>query len=378
MRLFVKALREAAHWREARQRHRQLARAQAGSFDLARDDEFLEAFYRVLLGRAPDEAGKAHYLAELRSGAMGREDVVRAFVTLSEEFRQRFVKYPAGYAFADFREVCPAEPFLPYVARPPYEGARLNELVDPRKWLDPEWLGYLLELRAVPPGLDHLYRKGYEWTQIIYGLDKLGALGEEAVCLGVGAGHEPVVYWLANRAGRVVATDLYAGVWARDHGRSGDPAVLDDPGRYAPFPYRRDRLTFRRMDGRRLELADGSVDVAFSVSSIEHFSGHPGAAAAMREIGRVLRPGGVTAITTELVINDRPHPEYFRPAELVEHVVAPSGLELVQAPVFELPAHELVHPSRMPRDRHLTPHLVLDDGGVLYTSVALFLRKPGR
>jgi SAM-dependent methyltransferase len=118
------------------------------------------------------------------------------------------------------------------------------------------------------------------------------------------------------------------------------------------------------------------MDVVFSISSIEHFGGHTGSAASMREIGRVLKPGGVAAIATEMVINDRRHPEYFRPEELVEYLVAPSGLRLVQAPVFELPAYAVAHPSRMPQDLHRTPHLVLDDGGVHYTSVMLFFRKP--
>ena len=36
---------------------------------------------------------------------------------------------------------------------------------------------------------------------------------EVSSILSVGAGHEMVLYWLANHAQRVIATDMYEGVW---------------------------------------------------------------------------------------------------------------------------------------------------------------------
>lgn len=340
------------------------------------DPEFLAFAYRALLGRPPDPGGQAHYLERLRSGEMGREEVVADIVD-SEEFRlRRGIKYDVTEALFDEVEVFPAAPFARRVRPRPLEGAQLCELVNPRKWLDPSWRSFQRQLAVVPMDLGRMHRKTFEWTQAMYGLDRLGALGPGRRCLGVGAGHEPLAYWLANRAAEVVATDLYEGDWASRESREGDPAVLADARRFAPFPYAEDRLTFRRMDGRELEFPDGSFDVVFSLSSIEHFGGHAGAARAMREIGRVLRPGGVAAIATELVLNDAGHGEFFRPAELLEHVVDASGLLLVQPPVFRMPRHALEHPCVMPRERHLTPHIVLREGSVLYTSVLLFLSAP--
>ncbi len=95
--------------------------------------------------------------------------------------------------------------------------------------------------------------------------------------LSVGAGHEHVLYWLANHVRRVVATDMYEGVWQDERAREGDPAVLDNPDQYAPFPYRRDHLEFMRMDGRSLKFPDDTFDVSYSLSSIEHFGGLEGA-----------------------------------------------------------------------------------------------------
>jgi SAM-dependent methyltransferase len=49
-------------------------------------------------------------------------------------------------------------------------------------------------------------------------------------------------------------------------------------------------------DGRRLPFEDGSFDRAYSVSVLEHIQGE-GAAEALRELGRVVRPGGRVAVT---------------------------------------------------------------------------------
>jgi SAM-dependent methyltransferase len=55
-----------------------------------------------------------------------------------------------------------------------------------------------------------------------------------------------------------------------------------------------------------IPMPDASVDMVTSVSSIEHLSGH-GQVLFLREAGRVLRPGGIVAITVSYLIdlNDR-------------------------------------------------------------------------
>ncbi len=68
---------------------------------------------------------------------------------------------------------------------------------------------------------------------------------------------------------------MYEGVWQDVHAREGDPDVIQRPEDYAPFPYRRDHLIFMKMDGRRLAFRDGTFDVVYSLSSIEHFGGMP-------------------------------------------------------------------------------------------------------
>jgi ubiquinone/menaquinone biosynthesis C-methylase UbiE len=63
------------------------------------------------------------------------------------------------------------------------------------------------------------------------------------------------------------------------------------------------------MDGTKLEFPSNTFDIAFSFSSIEHFGGenHSGALKGLKEIERVLKPGGIAVITTEYIINNKEH-----------------------------------------------------------------------
>ncbi|MBI4800810.1 MAG: methyltransferase domain-containing protein [Desulfarculus sp.] len=343
--------------------------------DFASDQEFVEALYRVILNRKSDPGGLNHHVERLGKGEVARHELLRDFVR-SEECRYTCgVKYEPHEVLLDYTPVLDPAPFAPYVRDQPYQGALLCELVNPRKWLDQGWHDTLKDMQALSLRLDDIHRKHYEYVQTAYGLRLLGALHPGASVLGVGAGHERILYWLANNAARVVGTDLYEGNWASDNAQEGDPDVIENPAKYAPFPYRQEALSFQRMDGRKLEFDDHSFDVVYSLSSIEHFGGHEGSAQSMAEIGRVLKPGGCAAIATELILNDASDDEFFSLADLVKFVVAPSGLKLVQMPTLELPKAVLERPLDLPQERYFRPHLVLAERGLVYTSVMLFLVK---
>ena len=219
-----------------------------------------------------------------------------------------------------------------------------------------------------------MHRKSYEWTQLLFGLERLGRLRDDTSVLSVGAGHECVLYWLANRVGRVVATDLYEGRWQSDGALEGDAQVVERPETYAPFPYRTDRLTFRKMDGRRLEFEDASFDVVYSLSSIEHFGGLEGAGAAIGEMSRVLKPGGLLVVATEYILSGPPYEEAFSPAD-VDALFAQPGLRLVQ------PIDERVYDRHdyravdLRKNMHQRPHMVVEVDGTRFTSVMVFLDK---
>jgi SAM-dependent methyltransferase len=282
--------------------------------------------------------------------------------------------------------------------------AKLCDLPD---FEDPDMRARIREI-APGPEEEELHRKNWEYAMLALFLEDVGLLNDETRVLSVGAGHEEVLFWLANKVGRVVATDLYGeGDFSA---REAEVTMLDDPSAFAPYEYRRDRLEVRKMDGRSLDFPDASFDAVFSLSSIEHFGKPAEIAEAAREIGRVLRPGGYAFVVTECfvgrhVLNSKlvqtairgatlgrrastatPQTRMlsvFTPEELTRFIVRPSGLEQLQpldrtisAETWENLIHWRGAGELTPATGRDFPHILLKAHGSAWTSVALPLRKP--
>lgn len=320
---------------------------------LGPDRDFLGACYRLLLGREADEAGLAFYAGQLAHGTP-RAAVVWTILS-SEEF--------AAY----YRRVCPAGGDLP-------RDVQLCELANPAKWENPDWMRVLRALQLPAEHRLAMHRKAYEFTQAVWGLQRLGALAEDARILSVGAGHEELLYWLANQVRFVMATDLYQGAWQSEGALEGDIRVLTHPEAFAPFPYRREHLRFLQMDGTRLAFRSGSFDVAYSLSSIEHFGGWEGARHAVEEMVRVVRPGGYVVVATEWGVSGPPRDEVFQPAEIHRLFDLPSArlVEPIDDRVWQ--RYETA-PVDLRRNPFETPHMLVEIDGTRFTSVIAFLRK---
>ena len=252
----------------------------------------------------------------------------------------------------------------------------LNAVCEPSFWDDGQWRTYGRAL-GIPQDEGWYHRKAWEWTQCVYGLERLNALGRNKTVLGVGAGHERVLYYMANRSAITIATDLYSGDFSDSPAKEADPAFLKDPAPFAPFVYDRRRLLALPADGCDLPFRSGSFDVVYSLSSIEHFGGHERASQAMQEMSRVLSPGGTACVATELVLEGGPHPAYFTLEHLYNYVIKPAGMPLVEPLSESRPPQELLEdPVQLPDDYLRTPHIVLQDGPWKFTSVCLFMRKP--
>jgi SAM-dependent methyltransferase len=158
------------------------------------------------------------------------------------------------------------------------------------------------------PGLIH--RKDWEWALGIIAMRRFDKLNKSSTAIGIGAGREEVIFYLANKLGSVYATDIYDG---KQWGNFAPSDFPENPKKYAPFSYNEDALTVLRMDGTNIEFPSESFDIAFSFSSIEHFGGknHAGALRSVKEMERVLKRGGIAVIATEYIINDKDHPEFF-------------------------------------------------------------------
>jgi SAM-dependent methyltransferase len=210
-------------------------------------------------------------------------------------------------------------------------------------------------------------KKYWEYVHLIYGLEELCCLDPTAKVLSVGCGYEIPMLYLTGLVAHVDGIDLFEG---SDDIQAPLEAIEHD----FRFPVDTERLTLQRMDARSLEFDDESFDLVFSLSSIEHFGGNPEAAKAMQEMGRVLRPGGIAAVATELVLNKLPHPFFFSLDELDLFVIRPSGLSLVEPIDLSLSPCLLENPPRVD-EVNRRPLLAELWGDVLFTSVMLFLVK---
>lgn len=285
------------------------------------------------------------------------------------------------------------------------------KLCDLRDFEDPELIAEVASILPDREPLTHIERKVWEFAMVSLFLKETGRMHDGTEALSVGAGDERILFWLANRIGRVVATDVY-GEGAFSDGSAQD-SMLDNPAAHAPFPYREDRLEVQWMDARRLAFADASFDVVFTLSSIEHFGSPGDIARSAQEIGRVLKPGGHAVIVTEclvslhpldsaaanfgarLIARGRRHRtatprrrstlgEVFTARELQSRIVRPSGLTLMQQLDRTVSPQSwdnltLLTPDGRLRsrtgDKH--PMILIKVGRSVFTSVCLVLQKPG-
>src|SRR5262245_18711667 len=83
------------------------------------------------------------------------------------------------------------------------------KLCDPR---DFDYPAVRDRIDAITPDLEpaaRFNRKHWEYAMLTLFLEESGLLRDDARILSVGAGHETVLFWLANRVEKVVATDIY-------------------------------------------------------------------------------------------------------------------------------------------------------------------------
>ncbi len=218
-----------------------------------------------------------------------------------------------------------------------------------------------------------IHRKSWEYAICVEGLHKLHAIKPDARAIAVGAGSELPLFYFANRIERMVATDLYDNP---EH--EGTPAMLENPKSFAPFPYREDHLEVLRMPGDQLDFADATFDFAFCLSSIEHFGSRDIQRRSLAEMTRIVRPGGVLCIITELILTDHSHPEYFRWEEIEQIFLSHKNLSLVGGePDLTISESLIRYPVDMDRSHHTrkSPHIVLKKADMLWTSFSMFLER---
>jgi len=224
-----------------------------------------------------------------------------------------------------------------------------------------------------PASAEIFHRKIWEFNQALFGLRKLRRLAPEATALGIGCGHEELMYFLANRIAKVVATDLYEGSYL---GGESAADVLQHPAKYAPFRFRDGHLEVRQMDALALQFEAGSFDFVFCLSSLEHFGSDGDKLTALREMHRVLKPGGVAVLTTEIVLNRLGRGSQYFQKKTLTRLVGAAGFALDGPPDLRVEKQYTDPPLALPMDAFASPHVVLRNFHTIYTSIALFLMKP--
>lgn len=239
-------------------------------------------------------------------------------------------------------------------------------------------------------GFGFSYRKDWEIEMALETLHDLGGAHPNANILGVGAGTERTIFELANAqsAALVTASDIYndAGVWDSWHGKK----FLQNPHAFAPagLPYDRERVAVMHVDMCDMPFDDEVYDAVFSSGSIEHV-GNPKhspnweqVAQAAKEIGRVLKKGGIASISTEFKVSGEgwgfEGVRLFTVEDLMKYIVEPSGLELVGDVDWEYHgdlADAVSQPDVVLGKTSEENRPLLSYGHFLFTSVHLALKK---
>lgn len=242
---------------------------------------------------------------------------------------------------------------------------------------------------SIPP--ERIERKNWEEAMTFLAMHHFGALRPESHIMAVAAGHELNVYAMTNHVRRVYATDIYGdGDFA---GIEAQGSMLRDPAAFAPAGlarWRPGRLVVEHMNALALRADDDDFDGAFSQSSIEHMGGLDGAIQAIREMARIVRPGGVVAVATECCVNGAPAYEtpgfsIFTPQQFEQLASCSPKLEpvgpfmLPENPyepslVLELSDQVRKVYSGIGIDR---PHIYLHEQGRIFTSGLLVWRRVG-
>jgi SAM-dependent methyltransferase len=235
--------------------------------------------------------------------------------------------------------------------------------------------------------------KQWECAMALRALDEAGVAGKGSLIAGIGAGAEATIFALARRGCLVFPTDRYLqrSVWS-DVAPAG---MLIDPAQYCPLDVPRGNILPVNSNALWLNLPSNTFDGVFSSGSIEHFGSLANVGIAAREIGRILKPGGVASIATEFRLEgpaDRPWFDdnviLFTEEMLRRHIIEPSGLTLrdglstaVSDATFESRQNLVDFLRRadtvnsLEEKRAVYPNLVLYHDGFLFCSVVLTLYK---
>lgn len=225
-------------------------------------------------------------------------------------------------------------------------------------------------------------------------LEDAGKVGPGMAICGVGAGTAPVTFALAERGCLVFAADRFLELNSRSN--LAPATMLVRPRSFTGRTIDRGAVIPIHSDPRGLNLPSEYFDGVFAGTGITHLGSPGGLAAAIEEISRVLKPGGVASVTADFLLEgpngavgfDEEH-ILLTPDLIEKYIVSPSGMELVDPPTYTLSratydgravlktfASTVSGGKSVERKRNDVPNLVLFHQGFLFCPVHLTLKKP--
>lgn len=224
-------------------------------------------------------------------------------------------------------------------------------------------------------------RKTWEIAMAMYSFDKLGIINSKSEILGIGAAKEETISMLSNHVKRVFATDIYldGGTWQHWY----EKELLVDARPLMSHNYNHKRVVWQHVDGRDLPYEDNSFDGIFSCSSLEHFGDESDIRKAIEEACRVLKPGGIAAISSEFKISGEgegfANVQLFNKERIERVWINGIDWDLVEMIDYSLDDTEFIDFERSINDREYQkvahPHIKLDNGSYQWTSVHMTFRK---
>lgn len=264
--------------------------------------------------------------------------------------------------------------------------SREGKVCDAADWFGPDLPRLIRSELREPP---RFHRKQWEFAMILAALHADGVLRPGRRGLSMGGGRERLLYAVAPQVDRLVVTDLYGSGSGWEDARTDDPRDFIEA--HMPFPVDSARIEALAMDMRQLDFGSESFDFCYSSCAIEHIGSRNDFLTHLKEVHRVLKDGGVYALTTEFHYGARtielPGNYLFSGAYLSD-LIAESPLAV--APGFDaslarhranvplpanLPAFGLAKDAATRRLREELPHLQLLRGACPFTSALFVLKK---
>lgn len=348
------------------------------------EDQISET-YQLLLGRAADKDGLAHYM---RQDQLDLEDL-RASLMASPEYKQREITVLAEALFPHFLEKLKIErpwrstmfvpspevyalptdaPFMPYST---CSGA---------DFLHPEFAGILAEL-----GLrNEMHRKLWEWVFIVHKLRSSGLVGPGRRGLVFGVGKELLPALFATAGARITATDAPVEIgigsgWQDSQEFSSGLAAM--PEGKLPRAEFENLVEWRECDMNAIDPALTGYDFCWSSCCFEHLGSlRHGMDFVLNSVESTLAPGGVAVHTTEfnLTSNDatveRGETCIYRRRD-IEQLIAELRERGHEVEPFRVAPDSLVVDGFVDLPPYAGPHLKLFGDGFVATSVGIVVKR---